>query len=109
MQMFRWSTEEQVPEGHRGQSFRILKESKLILNQHKLNVKQHGARLSAAGSKLSHTAAREPSIVSKCTWRTSWDGSHKQKIIKKRCINRLSFLTGNDMEKKVKSVPEEKV
>jgi len=39
MQMFRGSTEERVPEGHWEQSFRILKESKLILNQHKLNVK----------------------------------------------------------------------
>lgn len=60
MQMFRQSIEEGVPEGHRGQSFRILKEGKLILNQHKLNVKWHGARLSAAAPKLSHTTAGEP-------------------------------------------------
>ena len=60
MQVFRRSIEQRVPEGHRGQSFRILKENKLILNQHKLNVKWHGARLSAAAPKLSHTAAGEP-------------------------------------------------
>lgn len=60
MQVFRRSTEEQVPEGHRGQSFRILKERKLILNQHRLNVKWHGARLSAAVPKLPRTAAGEP-------------------------------------------------
>lgn len=60
MQMFRWSTEEWVPEGHWGQSFRILKESKLILNQYKLNVKWHGARLSAAAPKLSHVVDGEP-------------------------------------------------
>lgn len=60
MQMFRRSTEERVPEGHWGQSFRILKDSNLILNQHKLNVKWHGASLSAAAAKLSYTSARQP-------------------------------------------------
>lgn len=100
MQMFIQSTEEQVPKGHRGQSFRILKQSKLILNQHKLNVKWHGAGLSAAVPKLSHTAAGEPTSSANAPGERAGMGPTKK--IKNLCINRLSFITGNDREKTVK-------
>lgn len=59
MQMLRWNTEEQVPERHWEQSFRILEESNLMLNQHQVHVKWHWAALSDEAPKLYHTAASE--------------------------------------------------
>lgn len=100
MQMFRRSTEEQVPKGHQGQTFRILKERKLILNQHRLNVKWHGARLSAAAPKLSHTAAGEPTSSANAPGEQTGMGPTKKP--KTHCINKLSSVTGNDKEKSMK-------
>lgn len=75
LQMFRLSTEGQLPQGHWGQSFPILKESKLILNQCKQNVKWHRARLSPAVPKLSHITVRDlktsaKQLVNKPEWVT---------------------------------------